>query len=156
MGALIPLAYEAQNTKIQKWDKLVYDFYPCKDASDSGYLYEDDAETTAYKYGQFRKSVYKAGYCNECNAYVVNLSKAEGSFAGEKCFAKREITFKVHTFGEQIKRVTVNGEEVTFKVAKQTKTAFPLNAGECAPDCNVLLVTLNTQVDQEYEIRFHL
>ena len=42
LGALIPLAHEARNTKQQKWDKLVYDFYPCKEATDEGYLYEDD------------------------------------------------------------------------------------------------------------------
>lgn len=156
LGALIPLAHEAKNTIEQKWNKLVYDFYPDRNASDAGYLYEDDTETTAYKQGMYRNSAYKAGYCKECNAYVVNLSKAEGSFAGEKCFAEREITFKVHTFGEQIKRVTVNGEEVAFKVAKQAKTAFPLNAGECAPDCDTCVVTLQTQVKNNYEVKFYL
>ena len=156
LGALIPLAYAAHNTKEQKWDKLVYDFYPCKDAADEGYLYEDDTETTAYKYGQFRKSAYRVEYCKECNAYVINLSKAEGTFAGEKCFNEREITFKVHLLSEQIKRVTVNGKEVGFKVVKKDAFAFPLNTGEAAPDGNVLLVALNTQIEKDYEIKFHL
>ena len=156
LGALIPLAYAAHNTKEQKWDKLVYDFYPCKDAADEGYLYEDDTETTAYKYGQFRKSAYRVEYCKECNAYVINLSKAEGTFAGEKCFNEREITFKVHLLSEQIKRVTVNGKKVDFKVVKKDAFAFPLNTGEAAPDGNVLLVALNTQIEKDYEIKFHL
>ena len=156
LGALLPLAYEARNTKEQKWNKLVYDFYPDKNAADTGYLYEDDTETTAYQLGQLRKSAYKADYCKGCNAYVINLSKAEGSFAGEKCFANREITLKVHLLKEQIKRVTVNGEEVAFQTVKKDTEAFPLNAGQSAPDSDVLLVTLNTQVDQDYEIRFCL
>lgn len=154
LGALLPLAHEARNTKAQKWDKLVYDFYPDKNAADEGYLYEDDTQTTAYKLGQFRKSAYKAGYCGKCNAYVINLSGAEGTFAGEKCFAEREITFKVHS--PEIKRVTVNGEAVDFKIAKKDAAAFPLNAGEAAPDCDVLLVTIKTQVEKEYEIKLYL
>ena len=156
MGALVPLAHEARNTKEQKWNKLVYDFYPDKNATDKGYLYEDDTETTAYKLGQFRKSAFKAGYCKECNAYVVNLSKAEGTFAGEKCFSERDITFKVHTFGEQVKRVTVNGEDVAFKVTEKDVSAFPLNAGDSAPDADTVLVTLKTQVGKDYEIKFYL
>lgn len=157
MGALLPLAYEAHNTKEQKWNQLVYDFYPDREATDSGYLYEDDTETTAYKQGMYRKSAYKAGYCKECNAYVVNLMKAEGSFAGEKCFAEREITFKVHLLGgEQIKRVTANGEEVAFQIVKKDGSAFPLNAGESAPDSDTLLVTVKTRVAEDYEIKFCL
>ncbi len=157
LGALVPLAHEARNTKEQKWNKLVYDFYPNKNASDEGYLYEDDTETTAYKLGQFRKSAYKAGYCKECNAYVVNLMKAEGNFKGEKCFDEREITFKVHLLGgEQIKRVTVNGEEVAFKIVKKDISKFPLNAGESAPDSDTVAVTVKTKVADDYEIRFYL
>ncbi len=157
LGALIPLAHEAYNTKLQKWDKLVYDFYPCKDAMDRGYLYEDDTETTAYKLGQCRKSAYKAGYCKDCNAYVINLSKAEGNFKGEKCFAERELTFKVHLLGnEQIKRVTVNGEEIEFKVVRKDTSVFPINAGETAPDSETAIVTLITDVTENYEIKFYL
>ncbi len=157
LGALIPLAHEAHNTKLQKWDKLVYDFYPCKDAMDRGYLYEDDTETTAYKLGQCRKSAYKAGYCKDCNAYVINLSKAEGNFKGEKCFAERELTFKVHLLGnEQIKRVTVNGEEIEFKVVRKDTSVFPINAGETAPDSETAIVTLITDVTENYEIKFYL
>ncbi len=157
LGALVPLAHEARNTKEQKWNKLVYDFYPDRNASDEGYLYEDDTETTAYKRGMYRKSAYKAGYCKECNAYVVNLFEAEGIFAGEKCFDDREITFKVHLFGgEQIKRVTVNGEEVAFKIVKKDISKFPLNAGESAPDSDTVAVTVKTKVADDYEIRFYL
>lgn len=157
MGALLPLAHEARNTKEQKWDRLVYDFYPDRNASDEGYLYEDDTETTAYKYGQFRKSAYRAEYCKEWNSYVINLSKEEGSFAGEKCFAEREITFKVHLLaGEQITGVTVNGEEIPFKVVKKNVTEFTLNAGESAPDSDTAIVTLKTMVAEDYEIKFYL
>ena len=156
-GALVPLAHEARNTKEQKWDRLVYDFYPDKRATDAGYIYEDDTETTAYKLGQLRKSAYRAGFCEKCNAYVVDLSEAEGAFAGAKRFDEREITFKVHLLGnERIERVTVNGEEVAFKLVKKDASAFPLNAGEAAPDSDTLVVTVKTRVEKEYQIKFCL
>ena len=158
LGALIPLAHEAHNTKLQKWDKLVYDFYPCKDATDRGYLYEDDTETTAYKLGQCRKSAYEAYYCEDCNAYVIKLHAAEGKFEGEKCFNKRKITVKYHLLkdAESVRKVTVNGEEVGYKKTKKDSFAFPLNTSDCAPDGGVICVPVVLDVDKEYEIKFHL
>ncbi len=158
LGALLPLAYEAHNTKEQKWDRLVYDFYPCKDATDRGYLYEDDTETTAYKLGQCRKSAYEAYYCEDCNAFVIKLHAAEGKFEGEKSFDKREITVKYHMLKdvESVRKVTVNGEEVGYKKTKKDSLAFPLNTSDCATDGGVISVPLKTDVNKEYEIKFYL
>jgi len=158
LGALIPLAYEARNSKEQKWNKLVYDFYPSKEASDSGYLYEDDTETTAYKKGQYRKSAYEAYYCEACNAFTIKLHAAEGTFGGDKCFMSRDITLKYHLLkgAETVQKVTVNGKEVGYLKAKKDDSAFPLNAEETAPDSGVISVPIKTDVNQEYEIKFYL
>ena len=158
LGALLPLAYEAHNTKEQKWDKFVYDFYPCKEANDFSYLYEDDTETTAYKLGQFRKSAYEAYYCEDCNAYVIKLHAAEGKFEGEKCFDKREITVKYHLLkgGESVKNVTVNGVETGFAKANKNSSVFPLNVWRNAPDGGIISVPLKIDVNKEYEIKFYL
>ncbi len=158
LGAILPLAQEARNTGEQKWDRLVFDFYPCKETADGGYLYEDDTETTAYKLGQFRKSAYEAYYCEECHAYVVKLHASEGAFVGEKCFENRNITLKYHLFkgAESVQSVTVNGREVKYTKRSKNKTAFPLNAGDSAPDSDVISVSFDTEVNKEYEIRFNL
>ena len=157
LGALIPLAYEAKNTKEQKWDKLVYDFYPDKQSTDRGYLYEDDGETTAYKLGRFRKSRFAAEYCKQCNAYVVSLYKAEGSFKGEKCFAEREINFKVHLLNsEKISRVTVNGKDALFETEKRDSSIFPLNTAKVAPDSDTVIFKLIVRSDENYKIKFIL
>lgn len=158
LGALIPLAYEARNTKEQKWDKLVYDFYPCKGAKDVGYLYEDDGETTAYKKGQFRKSGYEAYFCEKSNAFVIKLHAAEGDFDGENAFAKRNITFKCHLLNgaENVTRVTVNGVGCSYKKHLKDASAFPLNVGETAPDSVVISVSAEIDVNCEYEIIFYL
>lgn len=158
LGALIPLAYEAKNSKEQKWDKLVYDFYPYKESADSGYLYEDDAETTAYKSGQFRKSAYEAYYSESENAFVMKLHAAQGKFKGDKAFAKRKITFKYHLVkgAENLKKITVNGEEVGFMKTPKDETAFPLNAFETAPDGGIIAVPVDIGVDKEYEVKFYL
>ena len=158
LGALVPLAYEARNTKEQKWDRLVYDFYPCKDSKDCGYLYEDDTETTAYKLGQFRKSGYEAHYCEECNAFVIKLHAAEGSFEGKKAFATREVTLKYHILKgtEGVKKVTVNGKDTDFETVAEDKSAFPLGSCESAPDSSVIVVSEKIDVKKEYEFRFYL
>lgn len=157
LGALLPLAFEAHNTKQQKWNKLVYDFYPCKQAGDSGYLYEDDAETTAYKLGQFRKSAYEAHYSESDNAFVVKLHAAEGTFAGEKCFDQREITLKYHILRDaEVQKITVNGKEAGYMKTKKNPGSFPLNAGADAPDGGVISVPLKIDVTKEYEIKFYL
>jgi len=158
LGALIPLAYEAQNTKQQKWDRLVYDFYPCKEAADSGYIYEDDTETTAYKLGQFRKSAYEAFYSESENAFVIKLHAAQGGFNGEKFFVDRHICLKYHLLrgAESVKKVTVNGKEVGFVKAKKHSATFPLNTELSAPDGGVISVPLQTDVSKEYEIKFYL
>ncbi len=158
LGAVLPLAQEARNTKEQKWNRLVYDYYPCKESSDCGLLYEDDTETTAYKLGEYRKSAYEAYYCEECNAYVVKLYAAEGNFKGEKCFPNRMVTLKYHLLkgAERVRMVTVNGEVVGSLKRKRNKSAYPLNVGENAPDGDVICVSFETEVQKENEIRFYL
>ena len=157
LGALLPLAYAANNTKNQKWDKLVYDFYPCKESCDRGYLYEDDTETTAYKLGQFRKSAYEAHYNEKENAYVIKLRKAEGSFDGNKCFTKREIAIRYHVLGAKIvKRLTVNGAETAFEILAKNSKAFALNVNGGATDGNVAYMTFKADTDKDYEIKFYI
>ena len=158
LGALLPLAHEAHNTKQQKWDKLVFDFYPCKEENDSGYLYEDDTETTAYKLGQFRKSAYEAFYSESENTFVIRLHAAEGSFSGEKCFSNRDIVVKYHLLkgADSVKKVMVNGKDVGFAKAKKNSSLLPLNTERNAPDSGVISVPLKTDVSKEYEIKFYL
>ena len=158
LGALLPLAYEAGNTKEQKWDKMVYDFYPDKEAQDCGYLYEDDTETTAYKCGRFRKSAYQAKYDAVGDAFAVKLYAAEGMFEGEKCFERREIVLKYHLLAgaDSVRKVTVNGEDCSFVQSESNKNVFPLNTEQCAPDSECICVKLIADTSQQYEIRFML
>lgn len=158
LGSLIPLAYEAKNTKEQKWDRLVLDFYPGKDASDRGYLYEDDTETTAYQLGQFRKSGYEAAFDREKNAFVVTFHPAEGSFPGDRCFDTRQITVKYHLLegADTVRHVTVNGEDHICRRAEKNPTVFPLSTAPGAPDSDTLLVSFRAKANEEYEICFLL
>lgn len=158
LGSLLPLATEARNTKEQKWDKLIYDFYPDKESSDSGYLYEDDGETTAYKYGQFRTCAYEAEYCGDENCFNIKFHAAKGSFEGERACDRREVTIKYHLLKgvDKVERVTVNGQEVAFGKVDRDEGAFPLNSGDCAPDGDVVIVKENMDVNGEYNIKFFL
>ena len=158
LGSLIPLAYEARNIKEQRWDRLVFDFYPDEKGTDEGYLYEDDGETTAYKYGQFRKSGYGAHFDQEENAYVITISAAEGTFEGERAFTAREIAFKFHELKGigKVKKVTVNGEEIVFVRTPKMPAVFPLGTCVAAPDSDTVSVMLREEIAQTYEIKLYM
>lgn len=158
LGALLPLAYAAANTGKQKWDRLVYDFYPDKNASDKGYLYEDDTATTAYKKGKFRKSAFDAGYDAAKNAYVIKLHASEGVFEGEKYFETREIAVKYHLLkgAEDVKKIAVNGENYGFATTPKDAGAFPLNTDAVSPDGKVILTKFKADLNKEYEVIFYL
>lgn len=158
LGALIPLAYEAKNTKEQKWNRLVFDFYPDKDGADEGYLYEDDGETTAYKFGHFRKSGYAARFEQEENAYVITMSAAEGVFEGERAYHDRDIMIKYHCRKDvgMVRRVTVNGKDVPFVRTQKDKSVFPLGVSAVAPDTDTVTVSFRTGVQKNYTVKFYL
>lgn len=158
LGAVIPLAYNAQTTADQNWNRLIYDYYPSKDASDCGYLYEDDTKTVAYKQGEYRTSAYTAEYAEETNSMKLCLAASRGFFSGEKCFAEREISVRYHLLPgvKNVCKVLVNGEEVAYKKVKRDKTAFPFGDGEAVCDSDVLLVTFKQDVTKEYTVEFVL
>ncbi len=156
-GAIIPLGYNAHNTKAQLWNRLVFDYYPDKKAQDFGFIYEDDTETTAYKYGQHRITNYSAKFCKESNAYVVNIEKATGVFEGDRCFDTREITVKRHLFNEERAiRATVNGEEVEIVRKAKDADTFPLNTGSASADGECESVTFKLSVNDNCEIKFYI
>lgn len=156
MGAILPLACNAPNTKLQTWDKLVYDFYPCKGSCDSGALYEDDTETTAYQIGEFRTSEYTADYDDNDNAFVITLQPSAGRFSGQKAFNVRKCIIKTHLTQQtdKVLRVSVNGVEVPFELHACDKQAFPLSTFCCAPDGDVVTVEIDTETDKSYKIKF--
>ena len=158
LGALIPLAHEAKNTKEQKWNRLVFDCYPERSASDAGHLYEDDGETTAYMGGAYRKTGYRFRFIEAENAFAVTVSAAEGSFEGCRAVREREIAVKFHELetAGRVKKVTVNGEEAAFARTPKEAGAFPLGAGMSAPDSSVVFVAFRTDPDREYTVKFFL
>jgi len=158
LGAVLPLAYSAKNTKQQSFGSLVFDFYPAKGASDEGYLYEDDGETTAYLLGEFRTSAYAAGYDEKDQAFKVTLEPAKGDFVGERAVKRRKITVKYHLLAgaENVERVTVNGEEVAFARAEKDASAFPLGTDASSSDSATLTLSFEADVKKAYEIKFYL
>lgn len=157
LGALIPLAYEAKNTREQSWDRLVFDYYPSRTQEGAGYLYEDDGESVAYKTGALRKSAFTARFDEARNAFVLNFAPAEGTFSGARAVTEREALIRFHLLPEadKIRRITVNGRDAAFCKSRRAEGAFPLSTGQ-APDTAVLFVSVPMDVDGGYEIVFAL
>lgn len=158
LGALLPLAHDAKNTKEQTWDRLAFDYYPDRDARDEGFLYEDDTETTAYERGEFRTTPYEAFYDGEADAYVVRIGKAQGTFQGAKAFSSREIAVRLHlaACGGRVQNVTVNGSKAEYRTFRRDAGAFPFAAEGGARDGRLIAVTFRAETDACSEIAFHI
>ncbi len=154
LGGIIPLAYDAKNTKEQTWNKLIFDFYPNKKACDEGYLYEDDTITTAYKEGQLRKTNYSIKYNEKKNAFILTLDKSQGKFNGPRLFDNREIKVRIHDIKQfDIKSIEVNGQNIEFNIKNGKKGSMPLGV-ETIDDCVEFKFTQN--VNEEYYIVMYL
>ena len=158
LGALLPLAYDAKNTKEQTWDRLAFDFYPDRESRGEGFVYEDDTETTAYERGEYRITPYEAFYDGQDNAYVVRFKEGAGAFRGERAFSEREITVRLHAFvsEEEVQRVLIDGSEAKYRRIGRDACAFPFAAEGGARDGDGIEVTFRAGTDKRHEVRFCL
>ena len=153
-GALLPIAYNAKNTKEQKWDKIVLDYYPSKYNSDEGFIYEDDGESTAYKSGIFRISRYKAFYNNRENAYIVKIFASDGELEGERAFCRRNILLKIHMDGSNgIEKITLNGDIIQSLYNDKDLSVFPFSTEPKAADSAITSIDFSADVNKDYEIK---
>lgn len=138
-GALVP------RSSGKELSELTYDYYPCKDADDGGYIYEDDGESEAYKHGNLRTCAYKAFFDPYVNAYKMELSAAKGVYKG--C-TERGLTINFHMLAGvgAVKKITVNGADVVYeKTAKSEQRPV-----------STLSFKLNAAVNKDYLIIFYL
>ena len=143
-GAVVPIAYEAQNTTEQKWDKIIFDCFP-SEQDGGGYIYEDDTKTVSYKYGKYKISFYTAMYKD--GVYTVEFLPSEGEFGGAKNFNKRHVTLRVRLNENKFNTVMMNGAEISFEKVKKDETAFPLNSGKAVPDGDVLITSFEYSLE---------
>lgn len=157
LGALIPLARDAKNTKEQRWDELAFDYYPAEETSDEGILYEDDGETTAYQKGEFRISPYRARYDAKEKCYVVCFEPSEGVLFGERAVAERKLSVRFHCIGGiQVSSVSLNGEEIAYRMIARDRGAFPFAAEGGARDSEIACVKFCAKCDKAYELKIKL
>jgi len=157
-GCAIPLGKTVLNTAEQSWNKLAFDLYPSMTADHTSCLYEDDRQTTGYKYGQYRTQPFALRYDGDANSVVFTLDKAEGTFAGSDQFHSRSLKLRYHlsTLPREIDRVAVNGQEVQFAVRRRNKKAYPFGYEGGAPDGVLVEVKVNAPLDEKLQVVFHL
>ena len=158
MGGVIFTARNARNTKVQKWDKLTVDVFPSKNASDSGFVYEDDRNTTAYKVGEYRTTEYALGYDDKQNKIVLTLGASKGEFKGKYACKSRKIKVKYHLLGDcaDVKEVLVNGAPVKAMLRSRKKSEFPLSDSNHAADSRLLTLEFVADVNDEQTVEFVL
>jgi hypothetical protein len=138
-----------KNTSSSDWSHLTLDVYPSGDADDVFTLYEDDAETVAYKAGEYRET--DISLRGDGAKQTLKIAKAGGSFSGARAFTTRSYTVRIHQpdFAGSLQSVTVNGRSVTFERVASDPAADPLSIAGGARDADVYTFTFSADVYAE-------
>lgn len=157
-GSLLLLGKDALNTHEQSWRNLAIDMYPSKEREVSSYLYEDDRETTAYKYGEYRTQRYGMKYDREDNAIKVLIEPVKGAYCPSETFDDREVVLRYHmsAMPDKIVGVTVNGEERPYETIDRDIEAYPFAFEGGTPDGDIVSVRVAVPLNATTEISFKL
>ena len=153
MGSVLPLADNVKNTASGDWSHLTLDVYPSASRDAKTTLYEDDTETVAYKSGEYRTTAITLKGGAE---QTLTIEPAQGSFRGERAFAKRSYTVRIHArdgWGK-LDRVTLNGSSIRFKTISQTPDAAPLAILGGARDGDVYEITFDADIMKRSVVTF--
>ena len=156
-GSIIPLVKEVNNTKLIDWKHFLFDYYPSKEEFDNDYIYEDDHQTVAYQYNEYRKTNYVIEYNKHIKSYIFILNKANGEYKDSYLLRRRTITFKFENiYNETIKSITINGKYVPFTILSPNKNTFPLSFSLSSKNNETIVFKFNERLDKRYIIKINV
>ncbi len=157
LGSLFLLAEDENNTKKQYWNNMTIDYYPSYTKHITDFLYEDDRETLAYQYGEYRKMDYEAFYEKESDCFKIILQKTDGVYKGPFYSDTKNFRFKFHQlFYKDVNSITVNGEEVSFYQAKRNMKSQILNNTDSSLDSDTIVFFFEHNMKEDTTIVIHL
>lgn len=153
-GSIIPLVKEENRALKLNYSKLYLDYYPSFKNIDKQRLYEDDKESTAYKFGNYRLTNFETGYNKANNEMVVKILKAIGQY--EDNITSRDIILKYHLFEDvkDVKEVTINDEVVGFTICEKDNSIMPLSATKNSRCEDTLVIEFKIDLSKDYIIKF--
>ncbi len=154
-GSLIALAPNMVNTSEKDWSEMVLDVYPSVNYDADIVLYEDDTKTVAYKEGYFRTTDISMDFDVNKQALIVKIGAANGEFEGDRAFAERKWTVRLHTnpgWGA-VTSIVVNGEVVDFEFISKSSSGVPFAFEGASLDGDVYEFAVEGSVYAEYEIK---
>lgn len=157
LGSLFLLAEDENNTNTQYWKKMTVDYYPSYTKHTTGFLYEDDRETLAYQYGEYRKMDYEAFYERENNCFKIVFHKTDGFYDGPFYSESKTFHFKFHQLVyKNVNSVTVNGKEVYFYQTKRNMKSQILNNTDSSLDSDAINFSFEHNMKEDTTIIIHL
>jgi hypothetical protein len=141
-GAVLPLAPEMQYTGQLPWDPITLDLYPRAGETGQTILYEDDTLTTAYRRGQFRKTLVTLSADSANTKVLATIGGADGRFSGAS--KQRAWVLRIHRpadWPENLAptKATVNAKPIgnRFRQIPRDNNAMPFGDKMGAPDADV-------------------
>ena len=149
--------YHALSPKKQDWSKIRLDVYPSKLNSASFIIHEDDHETVAYKYGEFRITPYSFRYVDSKKTYVINIEKAKGKFRNSGDILSRDIIIKLENiFNDRIKEVKINGKIVDFEINKKDLNSASFDFKKTSRLNETITICFKEDLEKAYEIEIEI
>lgn len=153
MGSVLTLADNMKNTNEKDWSHLTLEVFPSEDYDAAATLYEDDVTTVAYKSGEYRTTdiTLDAG-----RTQTLTINPSKGTFSGNRAFAKRSYTVRVHARDDwgKLTGMTLNGKSIDFETVKKNPNAEPLAIIGGARDNDVYEVAFSEDVDKQSVLTF--
>ncbi len=157
-GSLIPLLKGKEHINEEKWDEMIFEYYPSKTNVFEDYLYEDDGVSVAYQHGQYRTTRFFSYFDKEKEEYVIKIAKAKGKFIGDKVGKKRHITFKVFKslLDKDVKKIIYKNKEIPFEIVKKDEKYYPFNDSDGFMGSDAILFQIDSPLYQESVIRIKI
>lgn len=159
LGTMVPLVDEVDNTRHIDWSNLSFDYYPSKEnGTYSGEFYEDDYNSTAYKFGQYRTTGYSTHYDSSENALVINVGKANGTYEGSDKLTNRHFKIRYHALEElgDFSKITLNGKAIGAYYYEKEEGAYPLQASRSDSVSDVYSIEFDSDISKDNVVKIYL
>ncbi|MDE6398845.1 MAG: DUF5110 domain-containing protein, partial [Clostridiales bacterium] len=155
-GSVFALAENMKNTSEKDWSNMTLDVYAGTEATET-LLYEDDVKTQAYKDGKYRKTLITNEYAD--GKFTVKVNPAEGEFMGDRAFAERNWTVRIHAKPEwgAVASIRVNGKSLSsgqIRTFKKSTESTPFALTGAALDSDIYQFNITAGVYELTEIVF--
>lgn len=155
LNSALPILYHKNHVRDLDFKNLIFDIYPdINENKNESFLYEDDFETTAYKFNKFNLMKYRTYFDKKSNSFVFEMDANENSL--EEYNMNILIKFNLIGKFKEIESVKVDEEEAHFAINEIDENLYPLSDSLSSKICKTLTLKLVKNSKKPTKVHFFL